>query len=171
MTNTGIRGTLHLAVMIGAMAMVTGCSSTATHWSDAKRPPSGYMFSNGMAPSSEGPPPIWYVRRFNLPRGLGEAIKQYRESVWERGPGTFAYFVGGKFYAQYQPWQHYLQIRTDNEGQVNVSCHWDANGVLTISEVGGGKAPAGAEATCKQLLSELESYVAPEWMVAHNKKH
>ena len=171
MMNTGIRGRLHIAVMISAMAMVTGCSSTATHWSDAKQPPSGYVFSNGMAPSSKGPPPIWYARRFNLPRGLGEAIRQYRESVWERGPGTFAYFVGGKFYAQYQPWQHYLQIRSDIEGQVNVSCHWDAKGTLTMLAADGDPAPtADTTAICKHLLDELEKFVAPGGLVAH-KEH
>jgi len=136
-------------------------------WSDAKTPPSGEVFGNGMPPSSEGPPPSWYAQRFNRPRGLGEAIRQYREAVWERGPGTFAYYVGGRFFAQYQPWQHYLQIRTDNKDAVNVSCHWDAAGALTITEVGGGTAPAGSDATCNKLLDELQQRVAPG-LVAHN---
>lgn len=169
MTKTGIRGSLHLAVIIGAMTMVTGCShtDTAMGWSDAKTPPSGDVFSNGMPPSSDGPPPSWYAQRFNLPRGLGEAIRQYREAVWERGSGTFAYYVGGKFFAQYQPWEHYLQIRTDNKGAVNVSCRWDANGALTMTAVGGGAAPAGSDATCKHLLDEVQKYVAPEGLLAH----
>jgi len=169
MTIRRIRGAVRLAAMMAAVSMAAACShtDTAMGWSDAKTPPSGDVFSNGMPPSSNGPPPSWYAQRFNLPRGLGEAIRQYREAVWERGSGTFAYYVGGKFFAQYQPWEHYLQIRTDNEGAVNVSCHWDANGALTMTAVGGGAAPAGSDATCKHLLDELQKYVAPGGLLAH----
>jgi hypothetical protein len=137
-------------------------------WSTAATPPSGYVFLNGMPPSSEGPPPAWYAQRFNRPRGLGEAIKRNRRALWERGPGTFAYYVGGRFFAQYQPWKHYLQIRTDAKGQGNLSCHWDVKGTLTVTEVAGGAAPADSEATCNQLLDDLQSRVAPGGLLAHN---
>jgi hypothetical protein len=170
MTMRRIRDTLHLAAMLAATTMVAGCSHTtaAMRWSDANTPPAGFKFSNGMPPSSDGPPPSWYAQRFNRPRGLGEAIRQNRRALWERGPGTFAYYVGGRFFAQYQPWEHYLQIRSDDKGAGNVSCHWDANGALSVGEEGGGAAPAGAQARCKQLLDELEKYVAPAGIVAHN---
>lgn len=161
---------LQLAALITAVTAVAGCShtDTAMRWSDADTPPAGFVFSNGMPPSSDGPPPSWYAQRFNRPRGLGEAIRQNRRALWERDPGTFAYFVGGRFFAQYQPWEHYLQIRTDRKGEANVSCHWDAGGALTISQVGGGAAPGGSETTCNELLDELEKRVAPAGILAHN---
>ena len=64
------------------------------------------------------------------------------------------------------PWEHYLQIRTDRKGEVNLVCHWDANGVLTMKNEGGGAAPDDAAATCKQLLDDLEKYVAPAGILA-----
>ncbi|MEJ2552603.1 MAG: hypothetical protein P8079_00975 [Gammaproteobacteria bacterium] len=169
MTMRRIRGTLQLAAMMAAMGIIAGCSHTLTgmSWSPGATPPPGYQFSNGMPPSSEGPPPSWYAQRFNRARGLGEAIKRNHRALWERDPGTFAYYVGGRFFAQYQPWEHYLQIRTDHKGVPNVSCHWDANGALSMSEVGGGAAPAGSKATCDQLLDELQKRVAPR-ILAHS---
>jgi hypothetical protein len=169
MTKSRIRGMLQIAAMLTAVTLVAGCGQAAMGWSDADTPPSGYTFSNGMAPSSEGPPPSWYAQRFNRPRGLGEAIRQSSRARWERDPGTFSYYVGGRFLAQYEPWEHYLEIRTDNNGVGNVSCHWDANGALTIKEADGGAAPAGAPAICKQLLDELEKHVAPAGIMAHNQ--
>jgi len=126
------------------------------------------VFSNGMAPSSEGPPPSWYAQRFNRPRGLGEAIKQERRALWDSDPSTFALNVGGLFFAQYQPWEHYLEIRSDKKDAVNVSCHWDPNGSLTILTADGNPAPAAdTTETCNQLLDELEQYVAPGGILAH----
>ena len=170
MKNGCLHGALRLAALITTAAIVAGCSNTnaAMGWSDAATPPSGMVFSNGMAPSSDGPPPSWYAQRFNLPRGLGEAIKQDRRALWERDASTFALDVGGMFFAQYQPWEHYLEIRTDNKGEVNVSCHWDAKGTLTLLSADGDPAPAAdSTATCKHLLDELEKFVAPGGLVAH----
>lgn len=168
-TTTQNGGGFYFAVMLSAMTALAGCSNTGMKWSDAHSPPPGYTFSNGMAPSSEGPPPSWYAQRFNRPRGLGEAITQDRHAVWERDKGTFALYVGGMFFAQFQPWEHYLQIRTDGKDSDNIICHWDPKGVLTMSEEAGGTVPAGSETTCKHLLDELENYVAPGGLVAHKK--
>ena len=169
MTTKRARHTLNAAATISMIILLTACSHPgAEKWTDAKTPPPGYVFSNGMAPSSNGPPPSWYARHFNRERGLGEAIKQNRRALWERKSGTFAYYRGGRFFAQYHPWKHYLQIRTDEKGDHNISCHWDSNAVLTMSEVGGGKPPAGSQATCKKLLDELEKDVAPAGFVAKN---
>ncbi len=170
MITRGIRGAVFFAAITTITGFIAGCSHTdgALRWSDADTPPSGYRFLNGFPPSSEGPPPAWYAKRFNLPRGLGEAIKRNHRALWERGPGTFAYYVGGRFFAQYQPWEHYLEIRTEHKDATNINCHWDPNGALTIAKVGGGVAPAGSEKTCSQLLDALQNHVAPQGLLAHN---
>ena len=167
MKKTRIRDICYLAIMILASLSAAGCSGTDKNlkWSNADTPPSGYVFSNGFPPSSEGPSPAWYAKRFGRVRGLGEAIKQYPRSLWDRDKGTWVYYIGGVLSAQYHPWEHYLQIRTDIKDENNTVCHWAEDGKLTITS-DKGPAPAGGEETCKHLLDVLENHVAPHGIMA-----
>lgn len=164
-----MRDTTCLATMIGVVLAAAGCSHTdkTIKWSDDATPPSGFSFSNGMPPSSQGPSPAWYAQRYNRARGIGEAVKQNRRSLWDNSTGTFVYDVGGVLYAQYHPWEHYLRIRTDNKDESNTVCQWSEDGKLTITS-DNGPVPASAEQTCKQLLDHLAYEVAPSGILSHN---
>jgi hypothetical protein len=175
MKQTRIRDTTRLAVTISAVLSLAACShdlaanakpGEVVGWSNAKNPPSGLAFSNGMPPSSNGPSPAWYAKRFGLARGLGEAVKDNRRSLWDRDDGTFVYYMGGILAAHYHPWEHYLKIITDKKGENNTVCYWAADGILTVTTTDKTPAPAGAEDTCKQLLGTLEKHVAPEGLAS-----
>ena len=154
---------------IGALLAISGCSHFRSNaapgevvgWSNSDTPPSGLVFSNGFPPSSEGPSPEWYAKRFSRARGIGEAIKQHRRSLWDRDSGTWVYYMGSVLAAHYHPWDHYLEIVTQKKGENNTVCHWTQNGTLTISTTDKSPPPAGSEDTCKQLLDELARHVAP----------
>jgi len=170
MKNRRLRDATRLAIMIGAALAVTGCShdlggnakpGEVVGWSDADTPPSGLVFSNGFPPSSEGPSPAWYAKRFSRARGIGEAIKQNRRSLWDRDSGTFVFYMGGVLSAHYHPWEHYLEIQTENKGENNTICHWTQNGTLTTTTTDKSPAPAGADELCQQLLDKVARHVAP----------
>jgi hypothetical protein len=163
-----IRDTTRLAVTISAVLTLAACSHAGSTmgWSNADTPPAGMSFSNGMPPSSEGPSPAWYAKRFGLARGLGEAVKDNRRSLWDRDSGTFVYYMGGILAAHYHPWEHYLEITTDKKGENNTVCHWAADGILTVTTTDKSPAPVGAEDTCKQLLSTLQKHVAPAGLLS-----
>jgi hypothetical protein len=157
-----------LVVIVSAVLTLTGCShvGNTVRWSDANTAPSGMRFSNGMPPSSNGPSPAWYAKRFGAVRGVGEAIVQNRDSLWDRDHGTFAYYIGGVLSAQYHPWEHYLQIRTDTNEENHISCRWTGDGALTVTA--DNKSTAGnAEATCKQLLNTLEKHIDPAGLLSN----
>lgn len=118
-----------------------------------------------MPPSSEGPSPAWYAKRFNRTRGIGEAVKQHRLSLWDRDSETFVYYIGDMLYAQYHPWEPYLQIRTDNKEENDTICRWAEDGTLTTTTEN-GPASADAEKPCKQILDDLEKHVAPSGILS-----
>lgn len=169
-----------LASLLAACAAVGGCShfsSTSARagayddvvgWSDRDAPPSGLVFSNGMPPSSQGPSPEWYAKRFSRARGLGEAIKRNHRSLWDRDSGTFVYYMGGILSAHYHPWEHYLEIVTLKKDGNNTVCHWTRDGSLTVGTTDHSPAPAGSEATCRQLLDELAKHVAPDSVLSQS---
>jgi hypothetical protein len=148
--------------MLSAVLSLAACSHVgkSVEWSDADTAPSGMRFSNGMPPSSEGPSPAWYAKRFGAVRGVGEAIIQNRYSLWDSDHGTFVYYIGGVLSAQYHPWKHYLQIRTDSNKENHTYCLWSEDGTLTIT-ADNGPASGGAKTTCNQLLDALEKHISP----------
>ena len=160
------RITFLLALITAAFAVISGCAHTDKPAEQSEPASASNGFTHGMPPSSEGPSATWYERRYNRPRGIGEAIKEDRRSLWDRDSGTFVYYVGGELYAQYHPWEHYLQIRADNKGASNLSCHWAADAALTMN-ADGMPIPADAEETCKQLLDKLEKFVTPSSVLSH----
>lgn len=170
-----------LLVVIGSAALA-GCSyfspshsqAGAYHdvvgWSNGEEPPPGLVFSNGMPPSAEGPSPEWYAQRFSRARGIGEAIKQNRRSLWDRDTGTFVYYMGGILAAHYQPWAHTLQIVTQHKDENNTVCGWTQDGTLTVGMADDSAAPVGSEDTCRQLLDELAKHVAPNSTLAKGEQ-
>lgn len=155
-------------LLVIAFAAISGCAHSGAPMGQSTPAFSSGGYTHGMPPSSQGPSPTWYAQRINRPRGIGEAVKQSHLSLWDRDTGTFVYYIGGELYAQYHPWEHYLQIRTDNKDETNTVCRWAENGTLTISRDSGDKvpAPAGEEGTCKQLLDQLEKHVAPSGILS-----
>jgi hypothetical protein len=170
MKNNRIRDTTRLTALIAVALTIAGCSQglggsakpgEVVGWSDAQNPPPGLIFSNGMPPSSDGPSPKWYAKRFSRARGIGEAIKQNRRSLWDRDSGTFVYYMGSVLSAHYHPWEHYLEIRGENKGENNIVCHWTQEGALAISTIDKSPAPAGAGTACQQLMDRLARHVDP----------
>lgn len=109
--------------------------------------------THGMPYTSAVPDPAWYAQRFNRARGVGEAMRRDHVTQWDKDAMAYTYYVGGVLYAHYQPYQHNLSIRTDNGGEAETTCEWDANGTLTMT-------PAGNQDICKQLLGELDQHIA-----------
>lgn len=164
------------AIAICAAMTVAGCShnfsATGSYdhvvgWSSADKPPPDLAFSNGMPPSSNGPPPEWYAKRFSRARGIGEAIKQNRRSLWDRDSGTFVFYMGSVLSAHYHPWEHYLEIRTEKKDETNTICHWTQNGGLSVSTTDNTPPPADTAATCQQLLDTVANRIAPSGLLSN----
>jgi len=109
--------------------------------------------THGMPSISAVPDPAWYAERFNRARGVGEAMSRDHVTQWDKESMAYSYYVGGVLYAHYQPYEHRLSIRTDNLGDPETVCEWDAEGALATT-------PAGGEETCRQLLGALDRHVA-----------
>jgi len=102
-------------------ALLSSCASTDDH------------VKHGMAPSSTGPKPDWYVKEFGLPRGVGEALRRDNLSLWDQASETYTYTIRGEIYAQFHPWEHFLKIKLDTANQTKAfadECKWSANGTL-----------------------------------------
>ena len=167
MAKSRMRRTYYLSPLLAfTFAAISGCAHTGAPMDQSTQAFSSSGYTHGMPPSSQGPSPTWYAQRINRPRGIGEAVKQNHLSMWDRDTGTFVYYIGGELYAQYHPWEHYLQIRTDNKDETNTVCRWAENGTLTVSR-DQVPAPAGEEETCKQLLDQLEKHVAPSGILSN----
>ncbi len=152
MNRSTIFTTSLLAVMlangIGGCARVSKPSDRPM----AEATPSG--FTHGMPPSNQGPAPAWFAQRYNRARGVGEAMRRGHVTQWNKETGSYVYYVGGVLYAEYQPLQHALQIRSDLRGDTaDTLCRWTEDGKLVIEA-------AGNEETCQQLLDELDKRVA-----------
>jgi hypothetical protein len=138
---------------------LTGLIISATLLSGCASSPQGVQ--HGMAPSSTGPKPDWYVQEYGLPRGVGEALRRDRLSLWDQKTGTYTYTVRGQIYAQFHPWEHFLKIRPDNGKTFANECQWSAEGVLNNTRAEEIK-PNVAErcgALINQLAQELDVVV------------
>jgi len=114
---------------------------------------------HGMAPSSTGPTPDWYVQEYGLPRGVGEALRRDRLALWDQENGTYTYTVRGKIHAQFHPWEHFLKIKPDNSlKNVARECQWSATGLLnnTLPDEVNPKVSTHCNALINQLALELE---------------
>lgn len=109
--------------------------------------------THGLPSVSATPAPAWYAERYSRARGVGEALRRNHVSIWDHAHNAYGYYVGGEFYARYQPWEHSLEIRSDAADAAEPHCRWDAAGTLSAS-------PAGAEDTCLTLLDELDRRLA-----------
>ena len=109
---------------------------------------------HGMAPSSTGPKPDWFVQEYGLPRGVGEALRRDNLALWDHENGTFTYTIRGEVYAQFHPWEHFLTIRPETEERTFVrECQWSKEGLLNNTHPNDIR-PEIAE-QCSKLINQL----------------
>ena len=109
---------------------------------------------HGMAPSTTGPKPDWFVQEYGLPRGVGEALRRDRLALWDNETGTFTYTIRGEVYAQFHPWEHFLKIKPDTaQNTFAKECQWSAEGLLNNTHPNEIK-PEVAE-QCSMLIKQL----------------
>lgn len=110
--------------------------------------------THGMAPSSTGPQPDWFVQEFGLPRGVGEALRRDRLALWDNEAGTFTYTIRGEVYAEFHPWEHFLKIKPETDNNTfSKECQWSAEGLLNNTHPNEIR-PEVAE-HCNKLIHEL----------------
>lgn len=131
-------------------AAVTAPAPTPVAVSAAEAMPPGR--THGMPATSRFPQPQWYADRYYLARGVGEAIRLNHMTQWDKEAKAYSYYIGGVLFAHYQPFDHNLEIRSDEQSP-EISCRWNENGGLAAT-------PAGSEDVCGQLLDELNRHVA-----------
>lgn len=135
------------------LVSLSGCARTSKPADSGMAQAIKPGFTHGMPASNPGPAPAWFAQRFNRARGVGEAMRRDSFSLWDHETNSYAYYVGGVLYAEYQPLQHVLQIRGDPRDDTTAHCRWGEDGALSAE-------PAGAEESCRQLLDELERRIA-----------